>query len=74
MAEAWTFAGESAALHGPGGTVTLVEGSSFCISGRSGDTSAQDETDDRDNQPHGSTCLTGSAFGSARRIGRLTLD
>ena len=38
MAELWTFAGESVSLLGPqGGTVTLVEEASFCISGRSGD-------------------------------------
>ncbi|MHB8669405.1 MAG: amylo-alpha-1,6-glucosidase [Acidimicrobiales bacterium] len=39
MTEPWTFAGESSSLGSPGGTVTLVEGSSFCISGRSGDIS-----------------------------------
>src|SRR5437763_13610674 len=39
MAEPWTFAGERASVNQPGGTVTLVEGSSFCISGRSGDIS-----------------------------------
>jgi len=33
----WTFAGEPPPLLGPGGTVTLVEGSSFCISASSGD-------------------------------------
>ncbi len=37
MAEPWAFAGESASLDVPGGTVTLIEGSSFCLSGRSGD-------------------------------------
>ncbi|TML65481.1 MAG: amylo-alpha-1,6-glucosidase, partial [Actinobacteria bacterium] len=38
MAEPWAFAGESASLLGAqGGMVTLVEESSFCISGRSGD-------------------------------------
>ena len=37
MAEPWTFAGESAPLGQAGGTVTLVEGSAFAISGRSGD-------------------------------------
>ena len=37
MADPWTFTGESVALEDPGGRVTLVEGSSFCISGRSGD-------------------------------------
>ena len=33
----WTFTGESVSLGQPGGTVTLVQGSAFCISGRSGD-------------------------------------
>ena len=37
MADPWNFAGESVPLGQPGGTVTLVEGSAFCISGRSGD-------------------------------------
>lgn len=37
MADPWNFSGESAPLGQPGGTVTLVEGSAFCISGRSGD-------------------------------------
>jgi glycogen debranching enzyme len=37
MADPWNFAGESPSLIQPGGTVTLVEGSAFCISGRSGD-------------------------------------
>ena len=38
MAEPWAFAGESVSLLGAqGGMVTLVEESSFCISGRSGD-------------------------------------
>src|SRR5947199_10272709 len=36
MAEPWTYAGEVPML-GTVGTVTLVEGSAFCISGRSGD-------------------------------------
>src|SRR5947209_331640 len=36
MAEPWTYAGEVPML-GTAGTVTLVEGSAFCISGRSGD-------------------------------------
>src|SRR3954452_14554530 len=36
MAEPWTFAGEVPVL-GTVGTITLVEGSAFCISGRSGD-------------------------------------
>jgi glycogen debranching enzyme len=39
VAHPWTFAGESASLQAGAGTVTLVEGSSFCISGRSGDIS-----------------------------------
>jgi glycogen debranching enzyme len=39
MAEPWTFAGESVSLGPLGGTINLVEGSSFCISGRSGDIS-----------------------------------
>jgi glycogen debranching enzyme len=33
----WNFAGESVALGGPGGTVTLVQGSAFCISAANGD-------------------------------------
>jgi glycogen debranching enzyme len=33
----WNFSGESPPLGHLGGTVTLVEGSAFCISGRSGD-------------------------------------
>ncbi|MGH9266879.1 MAG: amylo-alpha-1,6-glucosidase [Acidimicrobiales bacterium] len=37
MADPWNFVGESVTLGVPGGTVTLVEGSAFCISGRSGD-------------------------------------
>jgi glycogen debranching enzyme len=37
MTNQWTFTGESVSLGHPGGTVTLVEGSAFCISGRSGD-------------------------------------
>ena len=37
MADPWTFEGESPSLGGPSGTVTLVQGSSFCISSRSGD-------------------------------------
>jgi glycogen debranching enzyme len=40
VSDPWNFAGESAPLGQPGGTVTLVEGSAFCISGRSGDISA----------------------------------
>ncbi|MHB8465733.1 MAG: amylo-alpha-1,6-glucosidase [Acidimicrobiales bacterium] len=37
MAEPWTFTGESPSLIRPGGLITLVEGSSFCISSSSGD-------------------------------------
>jgi glycogen debranching enzyme len=37
VADAWAFVGEAVPLGQPGGTVTLVEGSAFCISGRSGD-------------------------------------
>lgn len=37
MADPWGFSNEVASLGSPGGIVTLVEGSSFCISGRSGD-------------------------------------
>ena len=37
MADPWNFAGESVSLAQTGGTVTLIEGSAFCISGRSGD-------------------------------------
>jgi glycogen debranching enzyme len=37
VADPWNFAGESAALGGPGGTVTLVQGSAFCISASNGD-------------------------------------
>jgi glycogen debranching enzyme len=37
MSEPWTFAGEPPSLGHAGVTVTLVEGSAFCISGRSGD-------------------------------------
>jgi glycogen debranching enzyme len=37
MAAPWTFAGEPPSLGAPGGTVTLVEGSAFCISARTGD-------------------------------------
>ena len=37
MADPWNFTGESVSLRDEGGSVTLVEGSSFCISGRSGD-------------------------------------
>jgi glycogen debranching enzyme len=39
-ADPWNFAGESVSLLDThGGTVTLIEGSAFCISGRSGDMS-----------------------------------
>src|SRR5882762_9327175 len=37
MADPWTFAGESTSLGPADGTVTLVEGPAFCISGPSGD-------------------------------------
>lgn len=37
MGDPWNFAGESAPLGHLDGTVTLVQGSAFCISGRSGD-------------------------------------
>ncbi|MBA3654707.1 MAG: amylo-alpha-1,6-glucosidase, partial [Actinobacteria bacterium] len=37
MADPWNFEGESASLSHVSGTLTLVEGSSFCISSRSGD-------------------------------------
>jgi glycogen debranching enzyme len=37
VADPWNFAGESAALRGPSGTVTLVQGSAFCISAANGD-------------------------------------
>ena len=39
MADPWNLAGESVSLGALGGTINLVEGSSFCISGRSGDIS-----------------------------------
>src|SRR4051794_8178351 len=37
MADPYNFSAESPSLGQPGGMVTLVEGSAFCISGRSGD-------------------------------------
>ena len=37
VADAWNFSGESVALGQHDGIVTLVQGSAFCISGRSGD-------------------------------------
>ena len=37
MVDAWNFTGESVALGQHDGIVTLVQGSAFCISGRSGD-------------------------------------
>ena len=37
MADPWAFEGESAVLESGAGLVTLVEGSTFCLSGRSGD-------------------------------------
>ncbi|HZB70583.1 MAG TPA: glycogen debranching N-terminal domain-containing protein, partial [Acidimicrobiales bacterium] len=37
MAEPWTYSGEVARLGAPDGSVTLVEGASFCLSGGNGD-------------------------------------
>jgi glycogen debranching enzyme len=37
MSDPWTFVGEGPSVGAAGGTISLVEGSSFCISGRSGD-------------------------------------
>ena len=37
MAEPWTYSGEVARLGGHEGSVTLVEGASFCLSGGNGD-------------------------------------
>jgi glycogen debranching enzyme len=37
MSDPWNLAGESVSLGQPGSSINLVEGSSFCISGRSGD-------------------------------------
>jgi glycogen debranching enzyme len=37
MSDPWTFVGEGPSVGTTGGTISLVEGSSFCISGRSGD-------------------------------------
>jgi len=37
VADPWNFAGESPPLGGPGATVTLVQGSAFCISAANGD-------------------------------------
>ncbi|MFN2607412.1 MAG: glycogen debranching N-terminal domain-containing protein [Acidimicrobiales bacterium] len=37
MSQPWTWTGGSPSLGSRGGSVTLVEGSAFCISGRSGD-------------------------------------
>jgi glycogen debranching enzyme len=37
VADPWNFAGESVAVGGLGGTITLVEGSAFCISDAAGD-------------------------------------
>ena len=37
MPVAWTFAGEPSGFGDSGGSVTLVEGAAFCISGRTGD-------------------------------------
>lgn len=39
-ASPWTWTGASASLGGDGGLVTLVEASTFCLSGRSGDIAA----------------------------------
>jgi len=44
-ADPWTFAGEPPPLLGTGGVITLVEGSTFCISAASGDVMA--------SAPHG---------------------
>ncbi|MDP8987735.1 MAG: hypothetical protein M3N11_05235, partial [Actinomycetota bacterium] len=40
MAQPWTFAGEPPSVGQAGPTVTLVEGSTFCISGGAGDIEA----------------------------------
>ena len=40
MPDPWNFAGESAALGSLGSTITLVQGSAFCISGAGGDIAA----------------------------------
>ncbi|MGI8685852.1 MAG: amylo-alpha-1,6-glucosidase [Acidimicrobiales bacterium] len=45
MVDAWNFTGESVSLGQHDGIVTLVQGSAFCISGRSGDMAA--------GMPHG---------------------
>ena len=37
MSDPWNLAGESVSLGQPGTSINLVEGSSFCISGRAGD-------------------------------------
>ena len=37
MADPWNFDGESVPLRTPGGLVTLVQGSAFCLSRTSGD-------------------------------------
>jgi hypothetical protein len=45
MPAGWSFTGEPPSLGSPGGTVTLVEGATFCVCGRTGDISPA--------QPHG---------------------
>ena len=60
MAEAWTFEGESAVLESGAGLVTLVEGSSFCLSGRGGDI--------RPGTPHGAFVL------DVRHLSRFVLS
>ena len=45
MPAGWSFTGEPPSLGSPGGTVTLVEGATFCVCGRTGDISTA--------QPHG---------------------
>ena len=37
MTSAWTFAGESVPLGAGAGTITLVQGSTFCICSTTGD-------------------------------------
>ena len=59
MAEAWAFEGESAVLESGAGLVTLVEGSTFCLSGRGGDMRA--------GTPHGVFVL------DVRHLSRLQL-
>jgi glycogen debranching enzyme len=59
VSEPWTFEGESAVLETGGALVTLVEGSSFCLSGRGGDI--------RPRTPHGLFVL------DVRHLSRLRL-